>query len=896
MEYDRNRFRPVFQPEEEVLEYDPNRFVPIDQVEKQEAPLRQAVRGVGKGTNVGLSDVVNILPNALHAGATLLGQGITAIDNRITGNQNQFNPGQSPGAASRRLLTQAGLGYEDFNELPQAERIGAAAGEALGASVPFAALPFALGRAGMAAASPMVQAAQNAPRTTAAAELASASGAAQGAAIATSIAPESDLARAGGELIGAAINPSTLFLKVGKKGTGAIINSIRRLTSTGYQETEAGNHIARILETFGHDKESVISMIEGGMQNLADPSYRPTTAQLTDIDGLIGLESKVSSMSPQAGSAIARQREEASQVLRGLADGLAATGDPQNLIVAAQIRQAYFDDLLRNRVAAAQQGAERTARPFDARNPQSQMDASESVVGAIRDAFDDAIKVQTQLWDKIPKNIVSDGSNTLRALQSAQRQVLPNQSPISSDYMNFLDEAAETGQIVSRNLLILRRDFLERQSRALAQGSTAEANRYGELAEGVLRDLDAVPGDVAEIAREFSNSMHRTFHDTFAGRAIGLGGPSIEPGLALSRGLGSRGDAAAVRSQQMLEATTFDRPQSGFEAPPERRAIVREGQQDWLREQVGELFNAETGRISTARAARYLEKNDALLQQFPQLRQQIEAAVQAENAFRAAEQGRDTANRLFEQQTAFGRLLKGDVDDPSRTVGRVLSGDNAVREYRRLAQLTRARQLNDSARADARGGLFSATMDALYRQAGGDNLSFVDLQRRLNAPMGRNQPSPLALMRQEGVITHEQRRNLEALLESAVRAERSGQTRVQLDALLSDPAQLETLLTRIIGSRIGSMGAAAAGGSTLIAASAGSTAAQNLVQRIPGRKVQDLIAHAVQDPAVAARLLRKSRSGSGELNLSDISWVTGAMIQAGILTEQEVEELGLSLP
>lgn len=888
MQFDPNRFRPV-SPQTETIEYDPNRFVPVNPSEEEaEAPLLQGARGVGKGAVRGLSEAVNLLPNALHAGMDLLGRGITAVDNKLTGADRRFNAGASPGEATNRLLTQAGVSYEDRNQLPEAERLGAAFGEPIGASVPFAALPFALARAGAGAAAPMVQQAANAPRTTAAAEASSAFGAGTGGLAAEALAPGNPLAQAGGELIGAITNPGQYVLKLGQRASSGVLGAVRRFVSKDFQEQLAGKFLRDNLEGMGYTPESILQRIDEHVKNPLSPEYNPTTAQLLDNEAMTAVEARVRADSQKAGSDILRQRQEANQVLRNMADGLAATGDPQNLIDAARIRESYFNNLLRDRVQAAEEAAVRGARNLGTRGPDAQTDASEAVVRVLQDVFDDSIKVQSQLWDRIPKNIISDGSNTLQALQAVNRQVLPNQRPIASDYLNFLDDAAETGQITSRNLLILRRDFLERQSQAIKSGNQAEAARYRQMADAVLEDMAVIPGETAAMARDFSSAMRATFDDTFAGRAIGLGGPSIEPGLVLSRGLGAGGDAAAIRSTQMTEAAGFDSPRAGFEAPPERRAIVRSSQEDWLREQAGRAIDSQTGRANARQLQRFLDNNDKVLADFPRLRQELTETMNAELALRAAEDGRDVASRIFQQQTAFGRLLRGDIDNPSRTVGQVLRGRNAVREYRRLAQLTRARQLDAAGREEARAGLFSATMDAMYREAGGQDLSFTQLQQKLTTPMGRNQPSPLALMRQEGIITREQRTNLEKLLEAGVRSESSAASRAQLDQLLSDPAQLETLMTRIIGARIGSLGAAGAGGSTLIAASAGSTAAQNLLQRIPGRKVQDLVTFAVQDPAVAARLLRKTRGGS-ELG-GELSFITGAMIQAGIITEEDLQD------
>src|SRR5690606_13265257 len=153
------------------------------------------------------------------------------------------------------------------------------------------------------------------------------------------------------------------------------------------------------------------------------------------------------------------------------------------------------------------------------------------------------------------------------------------------------------------------------------------AEIYDELANGVLDDLSALPGDEAAIAREFSRNMHAAFSQTFAGQALGTsgtGGARIEPEMMLERAFGSGGTGADVRFRQLQDAAALPSGQGGN---PDNAVAMALAQDDFLRGTAARAINPETGQVAASQIARLLAGNENLLSRFPNAQSDIALAL-----------------------------------------------------------------------------------------------------------------------------------------------------------------------------------------------------------------------------------------------------------------------------
>jgi hypothetical protein len=860
-------------------EFDPDRFSIVDEKTTPQRPATSFFRGA----NTGLADVAGLPVDAVTGGLNMALRQF---------NQPEIEDPVGGSGQLRRALSGRGMGYESLQDLPEGDRPFATAGEAIGASAPFAALPFALARQGVQQGGRRIRdafsrPAREQPGTTGAVEASAATGAGVGAFLAETHAPGDATARALSEMAGSVINPGQYAARFGNKVGGRVYKAVARTFSREFQETEAGQYLRSNLENFGENVHDIQARIARNIED-APEGVKLDTAAASESDAMAAIASRVSRDSQRTGSQINRQRLDAAEMLRDLADGLSGSGNMEDLMLAARLRQKYFEEILDMRVQGTVSGAEESARPLASRGTGAARDASRRASETLDDALGDANRAEFDLWDKVPKNVPVNGQGVRQALEEVQRRMIPTRQALPKAFAEFVESTADG--VTSRDMLNFRRDMLEEARIAAARGQNTRAGIYNRMADGALDDLSVIPGEVADTARAYSLAKNNVFSRTFAGEATARtpeGGQAIQDDLLLHRAMGGGGDQAAVRMEDLRRASDFDMPEAGVEAWPTNRPNMREAQQDFVREAAS--ASLEGGRVNPSRLEDFMRNNQGVLEEFPGLRGQMRQAVDAELAARAAEQNRTANNKLFQDSTAFGQLMGGSQVDPSITIGQVLRGNDPVREYGRMARLTQSGQLNTAQRQAARDGLLTATLDDAFRQSGGvDALNFTQLDRALNQPIARGQPSRMDLMRQNRIITSEQKENMRRIVDAGKRAERAAGSQARIDQLINDPDQLADLITRVVGARVASAGAAGTTGATIVAAGAGSRAARNLLQKIPGRKVQDLVALAMQDPQLASRLLKRTRGL--DAIAEDIEFVTAAMTQAGLISSEEYED------
>jgi hypothetical protein len=107
-----------------------------------------------------------------------------------------------------------------------------------------------------------------------------------------------------------------------------------------------------------------------------------------------------------------------------------------------------------------------------------------------------------------------------------------------------------------------------------------------------------------------------------------------------------------------------------------------------------------------------------------------------------------------------------------------------------------------------------------------------------------------------------------------------------LDRVLETSDAVEDLVLRVVGARIGA--GAAEGGSTLIAASAGSRMMREMFDRMPNESVRGLLEQASRDPAFMVRLLEKGRSEQDKIRF--VKQLRGYLINAGLTATEEEEQ------
>ena len=314
--------------------------------------------------------------------------------------------------------------------------------------------------------------------------------------------------------------------------------------------------------------------------------------------------------------------------------------------------------------------------------------------------------------------------------------------------------------------------------------------------------------------------------------------------MTLQQGIGGGGQDAAVASRQIEEAAQL----SGLEGGLTRRTTAAE-QEDFIRNIFVKAVDPTTGQVNAKRLARLARDNQELLERFPSLAQIVSDVGATQQALEITARLQGKSVKAVRELSAFAQVTK--FEDPVLGVGNVLNGRNPHRGFRELAR--NARKSGKAAVAGLRQATFSHLLNSV------DGVPGTRLRSLLNTRSGKR--TLLETMTGSGVLSSTQKRNLNRIINRTVALEEAIASGQNLDEIFPDPNVLETLLIRIVGSRLGARGAAgAATGASLIAAGAGSAFLRKLVQKIPTARTIDIIERAVQDPPFMAKLLNKGRT------------------------------------
>jgi hypothetical protein len=137
-----------------------------------------------------------------------------------------------------------------------------------------------------------------------------------------------------------------------------------------------------------------------------------------------------------------------------------------------------------------------------------------------------------------------------------------------------------------------------------------------------------------------------------------------------------------------------------------------------------------------------------------------------------------------------------------------------------------------------------------------DKFDVTKFRAALFEPLAKGQPSVLNMMRNEGLISNTEVRNLLSIIRPMEKVEKAMGTKQMMDEVVSGADAVTELAMRVVGARIGT--AASGGGpGSLIAASAGSKAVRNIFDKAPTMMIRGIIEQATKDPQLMAMLLKK---------------------------------------
>ncbi len=808
-----------------------------------------------------------------------------------------FVAGMVSGRGAKSLL-----GIPDIEELPPDQRPFGVAGEVVGSGTPFMAAPVAAARVG-ARLPPsrvgnfinrIIDTAARAPGTFTAAEASALGSAAVAGGVSEAFLPGQRLPRLGAEVAGGLFNPSRLIVGGGRFAMDAGRRALEAL-SPAARETRAAKILQDVVAQAGEDPQVLAALLrESGI-----PGVVQTSAQKTGSPALAALEAKIASGSPKFASDVRKTAEDSLSALENMIIALRGTGDPHALTMAAELQQARFRTLLTSRLQMAEQEVAETAAKITQDTPAARAELSKVGHRVISEALEDSRAVERELWGKVGRDLPATAGNVIGRHAEIRADLLPEET-LPEIVEGFVQRTSEAGGGTTSG------EWMRFRSRALAlareaegQGKFNEARIYGEMAEAALEDLDAMfsgPasgvlrtfGEVSEnyaAARTFSRELNETFTRSFAGRAMARdprGGARIPPELMMTRALGTGKEAANLRFQELERATRFlvtkQRPTA---RTVENVDTLLDAQERLLRLTAAETINPNTGRVSSTRLAKLLRDNEALLNRFPELRKDLEAAVKSEARLKDLERLTSDVSRVVDQQAMFARLAK--FENPSDAIRAAVApgSKTPIKDLEAMAKVAKR------GGPDAIDGLKASIWEHAARQATTTRgFSFARLRSALFAPIRPGQPSLIEFMQRSGLMTADDVGQAKKLLAEAEKISGALESGTDLERLVAEPDALFDLVLRVAGARFGArLAEGGPAGSTLIAAGRGSEFARKVFEKVPERKVKDVLIEAAINPDFAAMLLETPTSEGRQLTL--MRQIHAYLLQAGMTIPED---------
>jgi len=422
--------------------------------------------------------------------------------------------------------------------------------------------------------------------------------------------PESPGARLGAEIVGGFLFPPKLLV-TGLASTKGLFTKAKNIKGIilNSQQQKAQTLLYDILDRAGEDPDALVKLLD-------DPrliTETPTVAQITGSPVISALENTLLKRNADYGQAINAQGKRALAAYQSLIQKLSDIGTPDALRQAAQMRSGQFNDLLTNRLTAAELDATTTSRRINVNDPDAEMKAANIMQVHVADALSDARSYERQLWDQAERDSVVVTNLSGKRTKVAPRQVQPLNAgttflemasrftparfkeglpPAVRSIMaefgvtpetierystgKLTKEYLDTKQVPKTYLKIdgedivptvpvsylikARSDLLDFARSAAAKGDVAEASIYGQMGESLLTDMDSLGMPAYDNARAYSRSLNDTFTRTFANKLTSTtttGAQRYTPEMLVNEVFRGGGDMTARRMLNMEEAVNF---------------------------------------------------------------------------------------------------------------------------------------------------------------------------------------------------------------------------------------------------------------------------------------------------------------------------------------------------
>ena len=495
---------------------------------------------------------------------------------------------------------------------------------------------------------------------------------------------------------------------------------------------------------------------------------------------------------------------------------------------------------------------------------------------------------------------------------------------------------AEVPPITIGELKKFRTEMLDMARTAESQGYFRDARMYGQMAEAALDDIGVTAKRLEEIelaggeltpaqralveAHTISRTGNDVFSRTFANNLMATdrrGANRIPPELLANRLFSGGSDATALKVRELQEAMTF-LGEGGEEAATGRlekfnssiNGLLRNMARDVL--ETRELVNPATGAVTQAQTVNpsklqsFLSRYEQILDlpALSALKADLSNAATAEKALKSAlaEEGRAWNSAL--ETEAFSKILG--PEDPVYAVSSAFSrgsGENYTpqQSFQRLIKLVNQVRGNDTLKQNARAGLRNAVMDWAFTKSVRPD-GTLDLQSYRDAlfkPVGRDQPSPMSMLRYGGIIDDDFFQNLNNHMNAFQRVANARGDADAMADILSSTDPMTALAVRFGGAALGrAAGRAVGAGGTVQIPAMGVQLASELFLDAPTIATRDILISASSpsaegfDDFIRLYELGRKRAGSKEQRGTLAQQFLGKVLGTPALIAPAIRETG----
>lgn len=748
-------------------------------------------------------------------------------------------------------------GVDQQPETP-AEYIGRGVGESVGMLVPgygaarlaaSSANPLVAGVAQRIAQAPVGSSTGRlgqfvAPTSTVAGELASGAGAGAGRFVGEEYNPDSPYGGMIGELVGG-VSPGLAGMLLRYGPTGLVTRAVGRAREVQADPTRAPGR----LQSLTADPEAAAVAAE--TPTIADL----TPAQRTQEELLLSLERAVAKSDPTIEKSL-RDRAEAAQATL-LEETRALGGDPTQTRAFLETRRDELNAALQARV---EQARTRASERVAALEPESTTeDASRVVREEFEKAYRAARKQENTLWNEIPKEVQIDTRPLFVEFDKLVADTARTQQQNIPEFARGFLAPNKKGERLLGDFEIpselqgFRSEMLDIARRASDAGQPNQARIAGDLAKATLKTMNSL-GDIGgpyALARDFSRRLNETFTEGPAGRLVDTrgGSPAIPAEMTLTSLIGAGGVRGGV-AENALRTATSDPTNIGAG----QNEVVQNAIQDYLTRSLRDHAVTAEGRLKPEAAESWMRSNEALLAQYPQLRETLTNAMEAQTRAQGAKARQIAVSRNLEnpRETAIARFLEG---NPNDAVARIFRADNPVEAATSLRR-SAARDSSGAALAGLRGAFVDNVL-ASSRQTGpnGEVFRGSTILEMLNGPKQR------AVF--EAVFSPEELNRLRQIGTEFTALERArGDLPDVGGVVVASQNRLINRLAQLGGAALGRKLSQVTGTGNIQTPAIASSALNNFVTNLGSDRAERLISRAVTDPdpTLFAALMRDSRT------------------------------------